>query len=137
MILSLLSRLVPLEFRMNLADFLSVQRRKTIEEELEKAQVEIPLYKKQSEDAEEAKLTVLKELDSTKRLIEELKLNLERAQTEEKQAKQDSELAKLRVEELEQGIADESSIAAKAQLEVARARHVAAVSEVKTVREEL
>ncbi|XP_042016479.1 protein WEAK CHLOROPLAST MOVEMENT UNDER BLUE LIGHT 1-like isoform X1 [Salvia splendens] len=115
----------------------TVERRKTIEEELEKAQVEIPLYKKQSEDAEEAKLAVLKELGSTKRLIEELKLNLERAQTEEKQAKQDSELAKLRVEELEQGIADESSFAAKAQLEVARARHVAAVAEVKTVREEL
>lgn len=114
-----------------------MQRRKTIEEELEKAQVEIPLYKKQSEAAEEAKKSVLKELDSTKRLIEELKLNLERAQTEEEQAKQDSELAKLRVEELEQGIADESSFAAKAQLEVAVARHMAAVAELKAVKEEL
>lgn len=114
-----------------------MQRRKTIEEELEKAQVEIPLYKKQSEAAEEAKKAVLKELDSTKRLIEELKLNLERAQTEEEQAKQDSELAKLRVEELEQGIADESSFAAKAQLEVAVARHTAAVAELKAVKEEL
>ncbi|KAK6160718.1 hypothetical protein DH2020_004099 [Rehmannia glutinosa] len=95
----------------------TVERRKIIEQELEKAQEEIPLYKKQSEAAEEAKLQVLKELDSTRRLIEELKLNLERAQTEEQQARQDSELAKLRVEEIEQGIADESSFAAKAQLE--------------------
>lgn len=114
-----------------------MQRRKFIEIELEKAQGEMPSYKQQCESAEEAKAQVLKELESTKRLIEELKLNLERAQTEEQQAKQDSELAKLRVEEMEQGIADESSFAAKAQLEVAKARHAAAVSELKTVRDEL
>ncbi|PSS19755.1 Protein WEAK CHLOROPLAST MOVEMENT UNDER BLUE LIGHT 1 like [Actinidia chinensis var. chinensis] len=115
----------------------TVEKRKVIEDELEKAQAEIPLYKKQSETAEDAKIRVLKELDSTKRLIEELKLNLERAQTEEHQAKQDSELAKLRVEEMAQGIADEASVAAKAQLEVARARHTAAVSELQTVKDEL
>lgn len=115
----------------------TVERRKIIEEELEKAQEEIPLYKVQSQAAEDAKSHVLKELDSTKRLIEELKLNLERAQTEEKQAKQDSELAKLRVEEMEQGIDDDASVAAKAQLDVARARHMAAVSELKSVKDEL
>ncbi|XVF39943.1 hypothetical protein PTKIN_Ptkin01aG0073200 [Pterospermum kingtungense] len=115
----------------------TVERRKLIEEELEKVQMEMPEYKKRSEDAEEAKIQVLKELDSTKRLIEELKLNLERTKTEENQAKQDSELAKLRVHEMEQGIADEASVAAKAQLEVAKARHAAAVSELKSVKEEL
>ncbi|XP_059633611.1 protein WEAK CHLOROPLAST MOVEMENT UNDER BLUE LIGHT 1-like [Cornus florida] len=115
----------------------TVERRKLIEQELEKALVEIPMYKKQYEVAEDAKAEVLKELDSTKRLIEELKLNLERAQTEEHQAKQDSELVKLRVEEMEQGIADEASIAAKAQLEVARTRHAAAVAELKSVKDEL
>lgn len=114
----------------------TVERRKLVEQELEKAQEEIPEYRRQSEAAEEEKMQVLKELDSTKRLIEELKLNLERAQTEEHQAKQDSELAKLRVEEMEQGIADEASVATKAQLEVARARHTAAVSELKSVKEE-
>ncbi|CAI9777776.1 unnamed protein product [Fraxinus pennsylvanica] len=113
------------------------ERRKFIEIELETAKGEIPLYKKQVEDAEVAKIQVLKELNSTKRLVEDLKLNLERAQTEEHQAKQDSELAKLRVEEMEQGIGDEASIAARAQLEVARARNAAAVSELKTVRDEL
>ncbi|KAG8390010.1 hypothetical protein BUALT_Bualt01G0038800 [Buddleja alternifolia] len=115
----------------------TVERRKFIELELEKAQEEMPSYKQQSEAAEEAKAQVLKELESTKRLIEDLKLNLERAQTEEQQAKQDSELAKLRVEEMEQGIADEASFAAKAQLEVARARHASAVSDLKTVNDEL
>ncbi|KAB2614376.1 protein WEAK CHLOROPLAST MOVEMENT UNDER BLUE LIGHT 1-like [Pyrus ussuriensis x Pyrus communis] len=115
----------------------TVERRKIVEQELEQAQEEIPEYRKQSEAAEKAKVQVLKELDSTKRLVEELKLNLERAQTEEQQAKQDSELAKLRVEEMEQGIADEASVAAKAQLEVAKARHTAAVTELKSVKEEL
>ncbi|KAL9261886.1 WEAK CHLOROPLAST MOVEMENT UNDER BLUE LIGHT 1-like protein [Drosera capensis] len=115
----------------------TVERQKIIEQELEKAQEEIPLYKKKSEDVEDAKLKVLKELESTKRLVEELKLNLERAQTEEHQAKQDSELAKLRVEEMEQGITDEASVAAKAQLEVAKARHAAAISELKSVKVEL
>lgn len=114
-----------------------MQRRKYIDQELEKAHEEIPLYKKRSEAAEDEKMQVLKELDSTKRLIEELKLNLERAQTEEHQAKQDAELAKLRAEEMEQGIAEEASVAAKAQLEVARSRHAAAVTELKTVKEEL
>lgn len=108
-----------------------------MEQELEKAQEEIPEYQRRSTIAENEKTKVLKELDSTKRLVEELKLNLERAQTEESQAKQDSELAKLRVEEMEQGIADEASVAAKAQLEVAKARHTTAVTELKSVKEEL
>ncbi|XP_075516934.1 protein WEAK CHLOROPLAST MOVEMENT UNDER BLUE LIGHT 1-like [Primulina tabacum] len=115
----------------------TVERRKVIEQELEKVRDEIPLSKKKSEAAEEAKTQVLKELDDTKRLIEELKLNLERAQTDEQQAKQDAELAKLRVEELEQGIADEASFAAKAQVEVVKARHAAAISELKTVKDQL
>lgn len=115
----------------------TVERRAVIEEELERAQEEIPIYRNKSQAAEIAKTQALKQLDSTKRLIEELKLNLERAQTEEQQAKQDAELANLRVEELEQGIADESSVAAKAQLEVAKARYVAAVSELETVKSEL
>lgn len=115
----------------------TVERRKLVEQELEKAYEEIPELRKQSEAAGRTKTQVLMELDSAKRLIEELKLNLERAQTEEHQARQDSELAKLRVEEMEQGIADESSIAAKAQLEVAKTRHAAAISDLQSVKEEL
>ncbi|XP_057539229.1 protein WEAK CHLOROPLAST MOVEMENT UNDER BLUE LIGHT 1-like isoform X2 [Amaranthus tricolor] len=115
----------------------TVERRKIIEQELAKVQQEIPVYKEQSEMAEKSKNQILKDLENTKRLIEELKLNLERAQTEERQAKQDSELAQLRVEEMEQGIAHEVSVVAKQQLEVAKARHDAAISDLKSVKEEL
>ncbi|XP_068636828.1 protein WEAK CHLOROPLAST MOVEMENT UNDER BLUE LIGHT 1-like [Aristolochia californica] len=115
----------------------TVERHKYVEVELEKAQHEVPEYKMQSEAAESAKAQVLAELNHNKRLIEELKLSLEKAQMEENQAKQDSELARLRVNEIEQGIANEASVAAKAQLEVARARHAFAVDELKSVREEL
>ncbi|KAI4389543.1 hypothetical protein MLD38_001759 [Melastoma candidum] len=115
----------------------TAQKQKFVEQELENVRDEIPEYKKRSEIAEEEKLRVLKELESTKRLIEELKLNLERAQTEEHQAKQDAELVMLRVEEMEQGIADEVSIAAKSQLEVAKVRHTDALAELKSIKVEL
>ncbi|KAI3762944.1 hypothetical protein L1987_53387 [Smallanthus sonchifolius] len=115
----------------------TIERRKFIRQELEKAEEEIPIFKQKSELAEQAKVQALKHLDSTKRLIQELQLNLERAQTEEHQAKQDSELALLRLQELEQGVADEASIAAKTQLKVAKARHQAAASELITASNEL
>ncbi|XP_077250051.1 protein WEAK CHLOROPLAST MOVEMENT UNDER BLUE LIGHT 1-like isoform X2 [Tasmannia lanceolata] len=115
----------------------TVERRKHVELELKKMHGEIPECKKHSEAAEDGKKQVLKELDSTKRLIEELKLNLERVQTEEDQAKQDSELARLRVEEMEQGIDYEANVATKAKLDVAKTWHVAAVTELKLMKDEL
>ncbi|KAJ4913813.1 Protein WEAK CHLOROPLAST MOVEMENT UNDER BLUE LIGHT-like 1 [Raphanus sativus] len=114
-----------------------LDRRKFVEQELEKLEEQIPEYKKKSEDVEMSKVLTVEELENTKRLIEELKLNLDKAETEEKQAKQDSDLAKMRVEEMEQGIAGEASVATKAQLEVAQARHTSAISELESVKEEL
>ncbi|PKA57083.1 Protein weak chloroplast movement under blue light 1 [Apostasia shenzhenica] len=115
----------------------TIEKRKRVRYELEKVQEEIPMYRKQSEDAEAVKTQVLKELNTTKRVVEELNLNLERAQNDEAQAKQDAELAQLRAKEVEEGIADEMSFAAKTQLEVAKSRHEAAVLELKSVRKEL
>ncbi|KAF3613452.1 hypothetical protein FXO38_36236 [Capsicum annuum] len=44
---------------------------------------------------------------------------------EEKQGRHYSKLAKIKVEEMERGIADDASIVAKAQLEVARVENLA------------
>ncbi|ESQ30922.1 hypothetical protein EUTSA_v10011258mg [Eutrema salsugineum] len=115
----------------------TIERRKTVDQELEKIQEDMPEYKKQAVVAEEAKQKVVMELERTRSVVEELKLELEKAKKEEQQAKQDSDLAKLRVEEMEQGIADEASVAAKTQLEVAKARHFSAVSELGNIREEI
>ncbi|KAG8079715.1 hypothetical protein GUJ93_ZPchr0007g3152 [Zizania palustris] len=114
-----------------------MERRKLIYFELEKVQKEIPLFKEELEAAEVARSQVVNELETTRRIIEELKHNLEREQIEEVQAKQDSELAQLRAQEIEQGVADEASVIARTQTEVAKERHEKAVAELKSVKEEL
>lgn len=116
---------------------LNMEKRQFVEAELQRVQKELPELKIQLSAAEDAKVQVLKELDSTKKLIDELILNLERAQTAEQQATQDSELARLRVEEMEKGVTDEVSVAWKTQLEVAKGRHAAAVAELQAVKNEL
>ncbi|XP_020101541.1 protein WEAK CHLOROPLAST MOVEMENT UNDER BLUE LIGHT 1-like [Ananas comosus] len=116
---------------------LTLERSGDVQLELEKVQKEIPAHKMQLQATEEAKAQVLKELESTRRLVEEVKLDLEKVQTEEAQAKQDSELAQLRMKEIEQGIAGEASVVAKAQLDVGRARRDSAFAELKSVKEEL
>jgi chromosome segregation ATPase len=114
-----------------------MQRRTVIQFELEKLQTEIPRCKEELEAADIAKSHVVDELESTKRLIEELKHHLEKAQTEEAQAKQDSMLAQLRAQEIEHGIAGETSAIARTQIELAKEIHAKAVSELESVKEEL
>ncbi|KAL5218585.1 hypothetical protein ABZP36_019269 [Zizania latifolia] len=115
----------------------TLERRKVMQLDLEKAQQEIPQFKKDSETAEMVKLQVVEELERTTRLIEELKHKLDRAEIDVDQAKQDSELAQLRAKEMEQGIDDEASVIAQTQLAVAKERHQNAVDELKLVKEEL
>ncbi|XP_062211465.1 protein WEAK CHLOROPLAST MOVEMENT UNDER BLUE LIGHT 1-like [Phragmites australis] len=115
----------------------SLERRRIMQLELEKVQQEIPRFKEDWEASEVAKSHVIKELERTKRLVEELKHKLDRAQLEVDQAKQDSELAQLRAQEMEQGIDDEASVIAQTQLTVAKERHEQYAEELKLVKEEL
>ncbi|WVZ66704.1 hypothetical protein U9M48_015893 [Paspalum notatum var. saurae] len=114
-----------------------IERRKLIQLELEQIRTDIPLCKEELEAAEMAKSQVVDELEHTKRLIEELKHHLEKVQVEEAQAKQDSELAQLRAQEIEHGIADEASAITRTQMEVAKERYEKTVAELKSVKEEL
>lgn len=114
-----------------------MQKRKHAQLELKKVHEKIPVYKAQCEVAEAVKEQVLKELDSAKRLVQELKLGLENAETQEAEAKQDFELADLRLKEMEHGIANSASAVAKTQLEVAKERRAIAAAELKLVKEEL
>ncbi|KAJ8628749.1 hypothetical protein MRB53_022072 [Persea americana] len=113
---------------------LSTERRKQVEQELEKAQEDIPQYKKRLEGAKDAKAQALTEVDSTDRLIRGLKLILERAQTEEAKVKMDSELAQVRIAEMEQKIGND---AAKAAIEVTKAAHTATIAELRSMKREL
>ncbi|KGN62509.1 protein WEAK CHLOROPLAST MOVEMENT UNDER BLUE LIGHT 1 [Cucumis sativus] len=116
-----------------------VERSRTVEERLEDVQEEILHCRKKSDEFGVEEFQVSNELENTKQRIEELKHALEVAQMEEQQAKQDSELAKLRLEEMKQGTTDQENddALAKAQLEMATAGHAAAVSEQKSIKEEL
>ncbi|XP_074555667.1 protein WEAK CHLOROPLAST MOVEMENT UNDER BLUE LIGHT-like 3 [Curcuma longa] len=115
---------------------MSAEKQKQALLELKKVQDETLKYQKSFQDEETTTAHVLEELDYFKGLAEELHLRLERAETLKEQAKQDSELAELRLREVEQGIANVASIASKAQLDVANERHASAVAELKSVKEE-
>ncbi|WOL08790.1 hypothetical protein Cni_G17543 [Canna indica] len=115
----------------------SMERHKHVQVELKKVQEEALKYQKRCEDEEYANAEILKELDSSKRIVDELKLEVEKAETQEDQAKQDSQLADLRLKEVEQGIDRNSSAATKAQLDLARERHAGAVAELTSVKKEL
>ncbi|KAI3922224.1 hypothetical protein MKX01_005913 [Papaver californicum] len=105
-----------------------------IEHELENVKVELPKYKKESDMAKDSNEEVMRNLDSTKKLIEELNMNLERAEIEERQAKKESEIARRRVDAIEIRVAEEVNVEAMAELE---AKHAAVLEELESVKDEL
>ncbi|XP_064963312.1 protein WEAK CHLOROPLAST MOVEMENT UNDER BLUE LIGHT 1-like [Musa acuminata AAA Group] len=119
----------------------TIERHKHVHLELEKAQEEIMKCKEQYEAVESIKEDVTKELSSMKRLVEELKQSLEKAQPREAQVKQDSELIDVRLKEIEQRIANFASVAVNADgIEIDKERiadFAAAVAELRLVKQEL
>ncbi|XP_058751420.1 protein WEAK CHLOROPLAST MOVEMENT UNDER BLUE LIGHT 1-like [Vicia villosa] len=84
-----------------------------------------------------AKPSTTEELENTKKLIEELRVNLESVERDEVQVKEEAELVIRKIEELEQDIADEASFEAKAQLEVEQSMQSSAASELEFLKKEL
>ncbi|CAL9045904.1 unnamed protein product [Musa banksii] len=119
----------------------TIERHKHVHLELEKAQEEIMKCKEQYEAVESIKEDVTKELSSMKRLVEELKQSLEKAQPREAQVKQDSELIDVRLKEIEQRIANFASVAANTDgVEIDKERiadFTAVVAELRLVKQEL
>ncbi|KAF0932845.1 hypothetical protein E2562_012171 [Oryza meyeriana var. granulata] len=111
------------------------ERRKQVQDELDKVQEEVAEYHKRSQEAEDGKARAVQELGGTNGSIDELRLSLEKAQAEEARARQDSELAELRLRETQQGVSE--STAAKAELAVARDRHATARADLQSVKSEL
>ncbi|WOK93996.1 hypothetical protein Cni_G02697 [Canna indica] len=79
---------------------LNIERQKSLHLELEKLHEEILKQKKEFEAAEATKHDVIDQLNHANRLVEELKLNLKKAETLEAQAKQESELVEGRLTEM-------------------------------------
>lgn len=102
--------------------FLVIQRCKSLGIELEISE-EIAELRRQVETNGD-KFQLPEDLYSTQKLIEELKENLERARREDDEATQASEIARMKVEELQQEFADE-------------ARHAAAVLDLNSTIKEL
>ncbi|KAJ1289958.1 hypothetical protein BS78_02G204600 [Paspalum vaginatum] len=113
------------------------ERRKNVQNALDKALQDAPEYQRRAEATEVEKNKVLMELCDTRRSIEGLKLNLEKAQTEAIQAQQDSELVNIRFKEIQQGIACRESAAAKAEIELAKYRYGSALAELQSVKDEI
>ncbi|WVZ65189.1 hypothetical protein U9M48_014598 [Paspalum notatum var. saurae] len=113
------------------------ERRKNVQNALDKALQDAPEYQRRAEATETEKNQVLTELCNTRRSIEGLKLNLEKAQTEAIQAQQDSELVNIRFKEIQHGIACRESAAAKAEIELAKSRYASALVELQSVKDEI
>ncbi|KAF7072832.1 hypothetical protein CFC21_077913 [Triticum aestivum] len=113
------------------------ERRKNVQLKLDKVREEGPEYQRRFIAEEVEKSKVLQELCSTRRIIEGLKLSLEKAQTEALQAQQDAELAEIRYKEIQQGIARKESAAVKAEIVLAKERHATALADLQSVKEEL
>lgn len=83
------------------------------------------------------KTETAEELETTKKLIDELKINLERVKREELEAKEEAHLLSHKIKEMEEDIVSEASAEAKAQLEAEKARHAAAVSDLESIKGEM
>ncbi|KAG8049982.1 hypothetical protein GUJ93_ZPchr0009g1288 [Zizania palustris] len=113
------------------------ERRKHVQEELDKVQDDAPKYKRRVEAMEFEKCRVLEELCGARRAVEDIKIRLEKAQIEAVQAQQDLELAEIRFKEMKHGIAQKESATVKAEISLVNERREAVLTELQSARTEL
>ncbi|CAM0871849.1 unnamed protein product [Alopecurus aequalis] len=115
----------------------SLQVKDHVEPEVGMLKNEISKCKQQAEAAEAAKLSAFNEIERTKKLIEDLKRDLERAQQEEAHAKEDLDIFQFIVPEMEEGVSSDDSVAGKEMLKNIQERHKVLVSKLNLVNDEL
>ncbi|XP_047051894.1 protein WEAK CHLOROPLAST MOVEMENT UNDER BLUE LIGHT 1-like [Lolium rigidum] len=117
---------------------LPVQENDHVKLEVGMLKNEISKCKEQAEAAEAAKLSVFNEIERTNKLSEVLKRDLERAQHEEADAKEDLDFFQFIVPEMEEGgVSSDDSLAGKEILKNIQERHKVLVSKLNLVNDEL
>jgi hypothetical protein len=109
------------------------QKRKNVQNELDKVQDEVTEYQKRVQEAESGRAQALEELGTAVSAADELARGLDRARAEQTQARQQAELAELQLEELRRGVAAQ----AKAELGAAMDRSAAALADLRAARAEV
>lgn len=116
---------------------LTMERRQYVAAELQKTEEELTELKRLLIATEYEKSQAILEMDKTMCLIKELTLNLESANTSERQVTVDSEFARPGVVEKDNADLDEENIIAKTQLEVEKERNASVILELQAVKQEL
>uniref|UniRef100_A0ACD5WUW2 Uncharacterized protein n=1 Tax=Avena sativa TaxID=4498 RepID=A0ACD5WUW2_AVESA len=93
--------------------------------------------KQQAEAAETANLSVFNEIERTKKLTEVLKRDLERAQHEEADTKEDLDFFQFILSEMEEGVSSDDSVAGEDILKNIQERHKVLVAKLNLVNDEL
>ncbi|AQL10094.1 Putative DUF827 domain containing family protein [Zea mays] len=109
------------------------EKRKNVQNELDKVQDEVTEYQKRVQEAESGRAQALEELGTAVSAADELARGLDRARAEQAQARQQAELAELQLEELRRGVAAQ----AKAELGAAMDRSAAALADLRAARAEV
>ncbi|KAL6660232.1 hypothetical protein ACP70R_002354 [Stipagrostis hirtigluma subsp. patula] len=104
--------------------------------QLDKVKDEISECKRQVEDTEAAKVSVLNELERTKKLIDELKHVLVRQQAEEVDAKEDLQFFQFIIQEAAEEVTSDDSAVVKEKLKTIQERYNAVVAKLMFVKDE-
>ncbi|XP_066307348.1 protein WEAK CHLOROPLAST MOVEMENT UNDER BLUE LIGHT 1-like isoform X2 [Miscanthus floridulus] len=108
------------------------EKRKQVQDELDQVQEEVTEYQKRAQEAEAGRAQALRELGTAVNAADELRLGLEMARAEQTQAREQAELAELRLEEVRRGAAAK----AKAELDAVRERRAAVLADLRASRTE-